>query len=184
MANPIRNNIRSKLDRAIVAYLKTKLPSGTNIYPANNSGTKALPNITVRSHRGRATIPFDGSWDFLVQIEAHYPAALQPGEANPDALRVAGDLLFDSAIDALMQTSNQVDLSETAAQISTAGRLLQSVGTAIEQANNADMLAFTCQIWANAELDGGNPAQDGGADTTRWAEIARFNATACPSNVD
>jgi hypothetical protein len=194
------NNLRSKNDRAIVAWLVSQLPQRalpnkppgnfTYIFPANWSGEVDLslgPVVFVKSHSGR---PFEGQtgagvWDFQVEISIVGPAAQQPGEINPWQERVAMDTLLAQTIDALsMSNDGMQTYALTAENISTAGRLLATTGTPMEQAGNADMGDYTCQYWYPALLDGGYPRAEGGAaDTTNWKEIAGFRSICCGSNV-
>ncbi len=173
MAAP-NSNVRSKLDRAIVAYLKGKLPKGTNVYPANSSYVKKFPCVVVRAHKGHPDVKFSGNWRFQVQIEVSFPAAVQQGQDNPDLNRISLDALFAETVDALMQSDNDENLQATATEITNAGRGL----------TDSDMGEFTCLFWGETMLDGGNPKDADGVNPDVFCEIAGFEAVACPRNVD
>lgn len=191
MAAPF-SNIRSKLDRAVVAYLKFKGVC-SYIVPANWSGIVNMDEnpvwIVVRSHSGTPTTSLSSIWDFYVEIGVHGPACPPPQTNNEGQQRVDLDAVFAAAMDALMQTGQAdgpQDLQATADFISQYGRLLATTGDANSQANNQDMVDFTCQYWyPPVSLDGGNPRVQGAeASTTVWKEFATFKAVVNPYNVD
>jgi hypothetical protein len=192
------NQLRSKLDRAIVAYLKTcsiycAVPNVTaNIYKANWSGdvdASKGPLADVRSHDGVPALTSSqcGVWKFWVQVGIEGPAANQPGQANKGQQSVALDNLTGQMIDALSISTDGTDYQAAADAITAAGRALAGIavpGSNPPVYNDADMLAFTCQYWYAGNLTGGNPRDQGGAaDTTLWKELASFTAICCASNV-
>ncbi len=83
-----------------------------------------------------------------------------------------------------MMSEDNETLRATQEAITAAGRALATTGTVQAQANNADMADYTCQYWAEKELDGGNPRDNEGTDTSNWAEIAGFEAIVAAINVD
>lgn len=192
MAAPFYN-LRSKLDRAIVAYLQTE-GVADNIYTALNSTAKDIdistsPAVFVRSHTGRVYTenPYSGVYVYQVEVCAEGSAAAQPEDKNPEEARMQLDEVFSGTVDALMY-SDANDGSPflfTADAITAAGRALATNPNAQIAANNADMVDFTCQAWSPSDpaFDGGNPRAEGGADTTVWKEIANFQAVCCASNV-
>lgn len=196
MAAPF-NNLRSKLDRACVAYLTGKLPARKNaagqnviyIYPANWSAQMDDSNgpiIRVRSHGGRPSeeSQLSGNWQFSVQFSVEAPAAQQMNQANPAAQRVSNDAVMAAMCDALATSTDLTTYQATADAITAAGRALVGAGSEQEQANNADMADFTLQFWLPTALDGGNPVDESGnANTATWIEHVMFRADCCASNV-
>jgi hypothetical protein len=192
------NQLRSKLDRAVWWYIKNAniyshgvVASVTaNIYPANWSGQIDLSKGTVgmvRSHEGSPTLTggMGNIRTFYVEIQADGSVANQPHQANPGAQRVALDLLAGMVNDALsLSFDDGQSFQATADAITAAGRALATTGGEQDQANNADMLAFTCQYWYLGNQTGGHPQDEGGGkDSTRWIEISGFTAVCCASNV-
>jgi hypothetical protein len=177
---------RSKTDRAIVAYLISK-GVAPNIYPANFSGERAYPNVTVWCHDGKPDVQYSGSWEFQVMIEVNGHATVQPDEPNPDAPRVDLDEISQAVEEALM-VSDDADQNETlhttAELITLAGRALAvSDGTDAgnqRAANNADMVNFTLQFWQETGLTGGQGQTEGAA----FREILNYICRSCGSNVD
>ena len=187
------SNIRSKLDRAVVAYLKAAGVCDV-INPAMYSSVidmDASPVwIVVRSHQGTPTTALCNVWDFLVEVGVHGPATPPLNTENEGENRVSFDQVFAGMFDALMQSGqgqafNQ-DLQATADLITSNGRALAVSADATIAANNADMADFTCQYWyPPVALDGGNPRVQGAPEnTTVWKEFATFKAIVCPYNTD
>jgi hypothetical protein len=189
---------RSKCDRAIVAYLQAE-GVADNIYPANYSGKRVAPCVTVLSHSGRPEVSMTGNYRFQVRIRVEgdsvvqpvaTPAGQQPLPVNLDAQRVALDAIVVAVHDAMMQSDNDEDLKATRQAINAAGRALAVAvdGTAPAKQkadNNADMKDFTMTGLYDAGLDGGNPRNsEGAADSSFWAEDILFQAVACGANVD
>lgn len=186
------SNIRSKLDRAVVAYLKSQGVS-SYIVPANWSGIVNMDEnpiwIVVRSHQGTPTTSLSSVWDFYVEVGVHGPACPPVDAVNEGQQRVDFDQVFAQMMDALMTTGQPdgpQDLQATADLITQYGRQLATNGDSTSQANNADMVDFTCQYWyPPVSLDGGNPRVQGAeANTTVWKEFATFKAVCSPFNVD
>lgn len=191
MAAPF-GNIRSKLDRAIVAYLQTAgvcdlIYPGQygGVIPAADDGTTPLW-VVVRSHQGTEEVLLSGVWRFKVECAVHGPANPQPNQVNLAGQRVSFDSIFSAMHDALMtsEDSNQT-LQATADAITDAGRALATTGTDQEKQNNADMVDFTCQYWyPPISLDGGSPRTEGTPGSmTLWKELAVFECIANAFNV-
>jgi hypothetical protein len=179
---------RSKLDRAIVAYLKSQ-GVADYVVPAAWSGQldmDATPVwVVIRSHNGTPETALSNIWHFQVECAVHAPAQLPVNAPNPGANRVALDQVFASMFDALMQSGNVQDLQATADLITSNGRALATSPDAQQAANNADMVDFTCLAWyPPIALDFGHPRDGGGVDNTTWKEFATFKAIAVPYNVD
>ena len=161
-------NLRSQLDRAIVAYL-TGLAVAPHVYPGNSGATRAISdggNVTVISRRGMPSPRRSGTYAFQVSVEIRYQAPTQPDETNSEANRVALDAIVSAVYDALMVTDDGQDFNRTAALVTTAGSALAT------DPNHADMAAFTVQDWYEGSLDGGQ-AEDEGAI---WMEKLTFEA--------
>ncbi len=184
-------SLRSKLDRAIVAYLQTQGVCD-NISPANSSEDSEYPNVTVWCHDGKPSAQYSGSYEFQVMIEMQGKATQQPvapgtDEPNPELQRVKLDELTDGVYEALMKeevTEDTQSLRATKDLITAAGRALavaDATPEGIQRAeNNADMVDFTCQFWMESGITGGRPNVEGAA----WKEVLQFTARACGSNVD
>ena len=193
------NNLRSKNDRAIVAYLASALPVRNDaatgkpvlyVFPALWSAELSFANgpiLRVRSHSGhpQSETRMGGTYNFQVEICAEGPAVNQDGQQNPADQRLDLDSLLSLAADALSLSGDDGQtLQATADAITDAGRLLATTGTAQQLGNNADMVNYTLQYWYPSLLDGGNPRAEGGAaDTTAWKEIIGYEAICCAANV-
>jgi hypothetical protein len=182
------SNIGSKNDRAIVAYLiayglanhLTTILNADTIFPTNSTSSNAYPNVEIQSLRGKPLVPYVGTWVVETRIVIKYSAVQPVKPVNPDAARLAGDILIQNVIDALSLTDNGSDMRATATAITAAGRLLATTGTAQSQANNADMLDYSCIFWVPSGFERGQPDEEG----TAWSEITTFESHCCPSNVD
>lgn len=177
------SNLRSKLDRAIVAYLQGA-GVANSIFPANRSGDIDIsdgPVVIVRSHSGVPEASNGGVWRFRVEVGIHASAGPQPADANDQTERISLDGVLAATGDALcMQYDGTGDYQATADQITFAAR--QSAQLA--GATNPDLADFTLQWWGVSGLDGGNPRIDGtSADTNVFKEIMVFEAVCCASNV-
>jgi hypothetical protein len=176
---------RSKLDRAVVAWLRQKGVCNY-IVPAQYSAIIDMGIspvwLVVRSHSGTPETALTNIWSFMVEVSVIGPAVPPPLTENQGQPRVNFDQVFSDMMDALMQTGNNQDLGATADSITQYGRLLKTSADPTQAANNADMGDFTCQAWyPPVSLDGGNPRDEGGArDTTTWKEFATFRAIATP----
>lgn len=180
------SKLRSKLDRALVAYLTAQGVANT-VLPARSSSTLDVSNgpvVVVRSHSGRPeAAPAAGIWRFQVEIAVYGEAAPAPANADPDAQRFSLDDVFGATVDALMQSADLgQSLDATTAAVNAAGRALAQSSNATVAADNADMADFTLQFWIPTGLDAGNPKGDD--QETVWKEIATFEAVANCFNVD
>lgn len=185
------SNLRSKLDRAICAWLVNQLVGGVdNILPFASVKISPYPNVEVHSTLSKPDPDFSGNRRVQVQISIKGSATKDPNNPDSENPRIQFDNLVAAVGDALMQTDdNGVSLNATARGITTAGRALavDSTNGAIPAAvqfakDNADMVNFTCQMWIDAgEGDGEIDADEEGCS---WNEVLMFEALACPSNVD
>jgi hypothetical protein len=181
--------IGSQLDRAIVAYL---IANGVGlwrwtkqgdcvIWPADGLAVRTYPNVTVWSHRSTHTPVLTGIEEFETSITCKFSAAGAVQAANPYAIRVARDAILGLALACMLQSDDGSTLDATARAITAAGRALVTKGTAQEQANNADMAAFTClHVYYLGTTARGLPEEEG----CDWVEVRGFRISACPSAID
>ena len=177
MAAPF-NRIRSKLNRAIVAYLiEQGCGSADDTFPENTQAIRSYPNTTVRAGVATPTVLNTGIRSIPVHIRIRGSASEDP-EKKDDANdpRTLFDARLSVVYDALMQSDNGRNLKATATAITDAGRAL----AVSDPTNNADMADFTCQQWVDGGEGDGAPDGEGNA----WEEILIFNTICSPSNVD
>lgn len=187
MAAPF-NKIRSKVDRAVAAYLISVGAGGPDdTVPANTRQPKTPTNTTVRATLSIAEVHFTAVRRVKLQISIKGSAVLNPGEPNPDGTgRKAFDDRISAVYDAMMQSDDGETLRFTARAITAAGRAMavsvQPGNPASDQfaANNADMVDFTCQ----AVYDMGEGDGEASDEASSWEEILLFDILASPSNVD
>ena len=180
------NNLRSKLNRAIAAYLVSQGCGGVgDVVPANSRQPKSYPNTTVQSTLSKPEVPLTGLRRVTVHISIKGSAVIDPSEPNPEVARINFDKRVAQTYDALMQSDDDETLRATAAAITEAGRALavpadDSPEAAQFAANNSDMEDFTCSSWYDMGEGDGEPSGEGCA----WNEILIFEALASPSNTD
>jgi hypothetical protein len=181
------NNVRSKLNRAIAAYLVSVGCGGVDdVLPANVRTFKTYPNTLVRATMSTPDPPLTGVREVTVHISIKGTATEYPNEPNPGTSRVAFDDRVAQTYDALMQSDDGETLRATAEAITESGRALavavdDSADAVLCAQNNSDMLDFTCSAW----YDMGEGEGDGtSAEGTSWEEVLIFKARCSPSNVD
>jgi hypothetical protein len=185
MAAPY-HNLRSKLNRAITAYLISVGAGGPeDTGPANARTLSKYPRTTIRAGVGKAEPPLTGNYRVTVYISVKGSAVQDPKEPNPEAARIAFDTRLATVFDALMQSDDDQTLRATKSAINAAGRALAVAVDGSDEAiqfaaNNADMVDFTVIGWYDAGFGDGEPNEEG----TSWEEILIFEALACSSNVD
>lgn len=180
------SNLRSKLNRAIAAYLvNAGCGSIDDILPANATVSIGYPNTVINSRGGVPEIPMTGIYRVTVYIQVRGTATDANGEPNLQAGRIAFDQRVAQTYDALMQGDNGIDLTYTAAQINAAGRGLatpfDNSPAAISLAkNNSDMVDFSIvgNGWYDKGFGDGEPDEEGCA----WMEVMIFEAVCCASN--
>ena len=188
MAAPY-HNLRSKLDRAIVAYLiSAGAGSIDDVLSSRTRKARKFPNTTVKAGRGVPDPPYSGNYRVTVYVSIKYSATQEVKEPNPGLARTQFDQRVAQTFDALMQSDNQQDLHQTATLITAAGRNLAvdpnngtDPVTKQEAENNADMADFTIMQWIDQGF-GSGPDED--AEGNNWEEVLMFEALCCPSNVD
>jgi len=174
MAAPY-NNLRSKLNRAVCAYLVTQgVGTVDNILASNTNAAKSYPLVTVQAVRGMPDPPMTGDYRCSVQV-AVKGSNVQVANASPQSNRILFDTLCGKTCDALM-IGDTSTLMPTALGITAAGRAL----FAGDPANNADMADFTCINWFDDGFGIGDPDAEG----CSWIEVFLFTAICCASNVD
>ncbi len=181
------NNLRSKLNRAIAAYLVSQAcGSVDDISPANSRTASKYPNTKIRCTIGKPEVPLTGLRRMPVLISIRGSATQKPGEPNPDLARVNFDARVAATYDAMLQSDDDQTFRATARAITATGRALAVVVDPNDPesvqfaANNADMVDFTCQaVYDTGEGDGEPDAE--GCD---WHEILTFEVLCSPSNVD
>lgn len=181
------NKLRSKVDRAIAAYLISVGAGGPDdTVPANTRLPKAPTNTTVRSTLSISEVPMTGIRRVKLQISIKGSALIDPNEPNIDEARKAFDDRIAAVYDAMMQSADGQTLRDTAAAITAAGRAMAvsvqpgDPASDLFAANNADMVDFTCQ----AVYDMGEGDGEADSEGSSWHEILLFDIIASPSNVD
>jgi hypothetical protein len=180
-------NLQSKLERAIVAYLVSK-GCGTNldIFPFESLRDRSLflpgstGNTTIQTSTALVDIQFTGNYRIPVLVSVQGSISQGPGATNPGGPRVAFDGRVAVTGDFLNQTDNGQNLQATATDITAAGRLLATTGSAQEQANNADMVDFTINGWFEKGFGKGEAKEANAA----WEIVLLFECVCCPANVD
>lgn len=178
MADPLPfNRLRSKLNRAIAAYLVSAgAGSADDVSPANSRQSKGYPNTTVRATIAKPEVPLTGIRRITVHISVKGSAVQENSETSEEAAREAFDQRLAQTADALMQSDDGRTIRATAAAITAAGRQL-----AVDNpTDHADMADFTCQAW----YDGGEGDAPPDEVGTSWEEILIFEAVCSASNVD
>jgi hypothetical protein len=170
------NNLRSKLNRGICAYLIGQaVGTVANVLSSNSSVDKTYPLVTVQAVRGTPDPPLTG--DYRCQIHVSVKGSnVQDPKQSPQANRILFDNLCAKTYDALMTTTDNGTLLSTALLITAAGRALATS----DPTNNADMADFTVQNW----FDGGFGMGDPDAEGCSWIEVFLFEAICCASNTD
>lgn len=156
----------SQIERALVAYIQQCLAgawnngvfavldlptvqaggaSRFNFFFSNDWKTRALPLYEVLAHSTNENPPHSRNEDCEVTITCEWEGNNVAGEANPDTNWVS----INNQVGMLMAAMSQSDdrgqtFKATAAAITASGRWLATVGSAQDQANNADMARFTC----------------------------------------
>jgi hypothetical protein len=182
------NNLRSKNDRAICAYLiKAGCGSVDDTLPNASTAKRAYPNTTVHSTISKVEENFTGNRRIRVNISIKGKASQSVQDPDSKQSRINFDQRIAQTDDALMQTDNEQDLSFTAAAITAAGRALavdlsNGADPAQKQlaADNADMADYTCLNWYEAG-EGDGPAD---AEGCSWEEIIMFDAVCCASAIN
>lgn len=170
------NNLRSKLDRAICAYLIAQgVGTADDVSPWNSVTTNTYPLTTVHSTISKPEVNFTGNRRISVQISIKGSAANATNNDDPDSVRAAFDARVAETMDALMQTDDEQTLNYTANAITAAGRALATSSPK----DNADMADFTLMEWYESGEGDGPTGPD--EEACAWNEILMFDAVCCAS---
>jgi len=169
------NILRSKLARAIVAYLiEQGAGTAADISPARSRQPKGYPCTEVIPAISRPEVQFAAVRRITVHISIKGTASkATPGEGL-DAARQAFDARCAATYDALLVGDGQ-SFQATADAITDAGRAL----AVADPTGNADLADFTVQAWYE-QGEGEGTAEAEGCD---WEEVLMFDAICCGSNV-
>jgi len=177
MAYPY-SNLRSKLNRAVVAYLISQPNCGTadDITPFNTRLVNSLiqPSTTVRARAGKPRVEMSGNYDVALQITVKGTGVQDVGDTSESA-RLLFDLRLASIYDAMFQSDDNYTLNATAKAITSAGRAL----AASDPVNNGDMDDFTVL----AITDGGFGDPNINEQECAWEEQLMFNVLCCGSHL-
>lgn len=165
------NNVRSKLARAIAAYLIAQ-GAGTaeDTSAANVTDDSTYPRTTVRPGIASPNPPLTGNYRIRVMISIKGSAVSDIGQNA----RVSFDTRVGAICDAMMNSDDSQTLIATAQGITAAGRALAIAD------DNADMSDFTCLDVYDAGFGEGEASSEG----TSWEEVLLFDADCCGANVD
>lgn len=177
-------NVGSQIERAVIAYL-TSVWNGSvvnlpNFYFSNDWKDRVAPLIDVLAIDSTEEQPFTGNEAYQLRIKAEWPGNNQLGVTNPDWNWVQINNFIGLVMAAMCQSDNGSDYKATAALITAAGRTLATAGSVTDQANNADMVNFTCTF---VRFKGSKRAVNV-AGALYIHEVRNFEIWACPSNVD
>lgn len=181
------NRVRSKLNRAIAAYLVSRgAGSVDDTVPANTTTPLNYPQTVVRATLSKPEVAFTGIRRVTVHVVIKGQAVKNPPDsaAPADTARQAFDDRVAAIYDALMQSSGH-SLKATAQAVTASGRALDSDDNDATdgwtaRALNTDMSDFTCSAWYDAGEGDGEPEAEG----CDWVETLIFEAICSPSNVD
>ena len=184
--NPV-SNVGSQIERAIIAYLKTAyaaagVPEPNFYYTNDGEARSVIPNglIDVLASDSAETPTFSNDEDYNVRIRAEWPGANQPNQNDTDFNLTQINQLIGVVVAAMSQTTTGQDRQTTCTNINECGRALATTGTPQEQADNADMVNFTClKVMSRGSIRATN--QEGGL---YFHETRRYQIGASPSNVD
>ena len=178
-------NLRSKLSRAIAAYLvslNNQCGTAADIFSIESRADRGYPNTTCRGFQAQPEVPFTGNETVTVRISVKGSATLTDAQAaivpvNQNAPRLAFDARVAATSDALMQSDdNSVSLGAVADLINAAAYAM----AVADPVNNGDLADFTLQSW----YDKGNADGEADAEGCSWEELLVFEASCCPSKLD
>lgn len=181
------SNLRSKLNRAVVAYLiGAGCGAATDVLPANSKAVKSFPNTVVKSAVAKPEVRLSGIYRITLAIKIKGSSVQSVNASNTELPRTAFDTRVAKTFDALMQTDDETTLNVMCGLITDTGRALAAVPANATPAqikfaaDNADMADFTVEGWFDSGFGDGEPDEEG-AD---WEEILLFDVVCCSSNVD
>jgi hypothetical protein len=177
------SNLRSKLNRAVVAHLISEgCGTAANVIPFLSRTEKTIqnsePNTVVRARVGKPRVMFSGVYDVVLQITIRGSAVqeLADDDAGLQTARLAFEDRVARTYDAMMQSDDGQSLSWTAKSITSLGRGL----AVIDSVNDGDMDEFTCLSLQDAGFGDPNPNDQ----ECVWEEVLLFEACCCASNLE
>ena len=181
MALEAIGNCGGMLDRSIAAYLISQgCGTWANILSSDSLQIKGYPNATILSHQSVQDEVLTGNERWQVTITAKYSAVQSVNAPDKYAARVARDQFVGLITAAMLQSDDGATLDATAAMITAAGRALATTGTPQQQADNADLVNFTCLHVHFLGSTRGIPDEEGCA----WVEVRRFEIVAAPTALE
>jgi hypothetical protein len=171
-------DLQSKITRAMKAVLKNAGVTGTIIAAPENI-ERTLPLTTITCDDGRQTLDQPGNWNFPdIQIFLKDDAVADPGIPDYAERRTAANSHFSSVCSALCLSDDGGQSYDYMARLLTAaGQALATTGTAEQQADNADMAAFTVLFW-NPTVSGSGKISTSDKGTF-WERVVGFECIAC-----
>lgn len=175
MSEPF-SDLQSKICRAVRELIISKgAGSAEDTFAAPCSDDRSLPNTTITVGDGSmADAP--GNWEHRITIELRDSAAVQPGETNPQAPRIAANERFTRVVNAMTRSDDTHTLAYTAAQLTEIGRAMATA----DPENHEDMEDFTV-IWLESVATGSSIKS---GDGTFWAREIQFRCIAANANLD
>lgn len=173
------NSLRSKNNRAIVAYLASE-GAGTllDIFPFDYGALKAYPNTVVDTSVGHPEVMFSGLYRCRVQLIVRGTES-QPNNGqpvNPAAPRQNFDTRVGNTFDAMMQSDDDGRSLFATARAITAAAYAAAAATPKEF---GDLVDYTC----TNVYEAGFGRSETIPDACAWQEILLFDVVCCASAV-
>lgn len=160
------HNIRSKLDRALVAWIiEQEAGTSANTFPAKNSASVTLPAIICHTITATEEPPFSGNFTCQVEVTVRSRAPLESGEAA-STTDDASDALVAAVFDCF-----HIDLEQS-------GATLAAEITTVAQGLGGDMLDLTL-LNVRCVTEEGAFSEDSAA----WEDTMTLEVYAVPSDV-
>lgn len=174
------SNLRSKLNRAVVAHLINEdCGTAANVIPFLSRTEKTIQNsecnTVVRTRVGKPRVMFSGVYDVVLHITIRGSAVQDVIDDDLQVARLAFDERVARTFDAMMQSDDGQSLNWTAKSITSLGRGL----AVIDPTNDGDMDDFTCLSLTDDGFGDPNPNDQ----ECIWEEVLLFNACVCGSNL-
>lgn len=180
MAAPY-NNVRSKNDRAWVAFLISQgVGDATLIFPKNTRANSAYPNVTVKTPIEEPVIPMTGNRKSRVMFMVKGSASQDVSVTDEDKPRKDFDTLCAKVNDAIMQTDDNQTLQWTADAVTAAARAKAAADALTPVPGpDVDLADYTCLAVYDAGSGDGDPDEEG----CSWVEVLLMDVVYCGSNV-
>jgi hypothetical protein len=179
------SNLRSKLNRAVAAYLiGAGVGPAASIKPANVRTPKVFTdsvNTTVRARLGKPDIKFSGNYNILLHLIIRGSAMTSNEQPGDEDARQLFDARIAAVYDAMMQSDNGTGLEWAANAITDAGRALATtdIWDDAPASAHADMADFTMLDLQDGGFGDANPNEQ----EHIWEEILVFECVVCGSVV-